>query len=290
MSNLESLIQTENNSVLELKNITKEYQDNKSRVKTTHTVIKNLNLNIKDGEFVTIVGPSGCGKSTLLNLVAGLDQTFGGTIQVDDKPLVLSPSTDRVVVFQEGALFPWLTVYGNIEFGLAIGKVPKKQRNEKVKKLIEMILLTNFTNAYIHQLSGGMKQRVAIARALALDPKILLMDEPFAALDVQTKRMLYHHLLRIHNETKKTILFVTHNIHEAVALGDRVIIMSPKLANIKKEISVNIPSPRRIDHPLVETITKEIISESDGLSIKNGLMGIDPKDKDQKKNNSTTTF
>jgi NitT/TauT family transport system ATP-binding protein len=289
MSNLESLIQTKNNSVLVLKNITKEYQDNKSTV-TKHTVINNLNLNIKDGEFVTIVGPSGCGKSTLLNLVAGLDQTFGGTIHVDDKPLVLSPSTDRVVVFQEGALFPWLTVYGNIEFGLAIGKVPKKQRNEKVKKLIEMIQLTNFTNAYIHQLSGGMKQRVAIARALALDPKILLMDEPFAALDVQTKRMLYSHLLRIHDETKKTILFVTHNIHEAVALGDRVIIMSPKLANIKKEISVNIPRPRSIDHPLVETITKEIISESDGLSIKNGLMGIDPKDKDQKKDNSTTTF
>lgn len=290
MSNLESLIQTKNNSVLELKNITKEYQDNKSRVKTKHTVINNLNLNIKDGEFVTIVGPSGCGKSTLLNLVAGLDQTFGGSIQVDDKPLALSPSTDRVVVFQEGALFPWLTVYGNIEFGLAIGNVPKKQRNEKVKKLIEMIQLTNFTNAYIHQLSGGMKQRVAIARALALDPKILLMDEPFAALDVQTKRMLYSHLLRIQDETKKTILFVTHNIHEAVALGDRVIIMSPKLASIKKEISVNIPRPRSIDHPLVETITKEIISESDGLSIKNGLIGIDPKDKDQENDNSTTTF
>jgi NitT/TauT family transport system ATP-binding protein len=290
MSNLESLIQTKNKSVLELKNITKEYQDNKSRVKTKHTVINNLNLNIKDGEFVTIVGPSGCGKSTLLNLVAGLDQTFGGSIQVDDKPLALSPSTERVVVFQEGALFPWLTVYGNIEFGLAIGKVPKKQRNEKVKKLIEMIQLTNFTNAYIHQLSGGMKQRVAIARALALDPKILLMDEPFAALDVQTKRMLYSHLLRIHDETKKTILFVTHNIHEAVALGDRVIIMSPKLANIKKEISVNIPRPRSIDHPFVETITKEIISESDGLSIKNGLIGIDPKNKDQENDNSTTTF
>jgi len=290
MSNLETPLQAKSSLTLELKNISKEYLDNKSRIKTKHTVIKNLNLNIKDGEFVTIVGPSGCGKSTLLNLVAGLDQTFGGSIQVGGKPLALSPSTDRVVVFQEGALFPWLTVYGNIEFGLAIAKVPKKQRNEKVMKLIEMIQLTNFTNAYIHQLSGGMKQRVAIARALALDPKILLMDEPFAALDVQTRRMLYSHLLRIHDETKKTVLFVTHNIHEAVALGDRVIIMSPKLANIKKEISVNIPRPRSIDHPLVETIIREIISESEGLSIGKGLKGIEPQNNDQNNDISTTTF
>jgi NitT/TauT family transport system ATP-binding protein len=290
MSSLESPIQTKDNLILELKSISKEYQDTKSKVKTKHTVINNLNLNIKEGEFVTIVGPSGCGKSTLLNLVAGLDQTFKGSIQVDDKPLALSPSTDRVVVFQEGALFPWLTVYGNIELGLSIAKVPKKQRNEKVIKLIEMIQLSNFTNAYIHHLSGGMKQRVAIARALALDPKILLMDEPFAALDVQTRRMLYSHLLRIHDDTKKTILFVTHNIHEAVALGDRVIIMSPKLVNIKKEISVNIPRPRSIDHPLVETITKEIISESDGLSIGKGLIGIEPQNKDSKNDISTTTF
>jgi NitT/TauT family transport system ATP-binding protein len=224
-------------------------------------------LDIKKGEFVTIVGPSGCGKSTLLNLVAGLDQVFDGEIQVDNKPIAQSPSTDRVVVFQEGALFPWLTVYGNIEFGLAIAKVPKNKRKEKVLKLIEMVQLTNFTHAYIHQLSGGMKQRVAIARALALDPKILLMDEPFAALDVQTRKMLYNHILRIHEETKKTILFVTHNIHEAVALGDRVIIMSPKLANIKKQIVVNIPRPRSIDHPLVELITKEIITESDDLFV-----------------------
>ena len=172
-----------------------------------------------------------------------------------------------MIVFQEGALFPWLTVYGNIEFGLTIAKVPKKNRKEKVMKLIETVQLTNFTHAYIHQLSGGMKQRVAIARALALDPKILLMDEPFAALDVQTRKMLYNHILRIHEETKKTILFVTHNIHEAVALGDRVIIMSPKLANIKKQIVVNVPRPRSIDHPLVESITREIISESDDVFV-----------------------
>lgn len=276
MSKLTSPIQTNDKSILELENIFKEYMDKKNKIHTKHIVINNLNLDIKKGEFVTIVGPSGCGKSTLLNLVAGLDLVFEGEIQVDDKPIALSPSTDRVVVFQEGALFPWLTVYGNIEFGLTIAKVPKNNRKEKVLKLIETVQLTNFAHAYIHQLSGGMKQRVAIARALALDPKILLMDEPFAALDVQTRKMLYNHILRIHEETKKTILFVTHNIHEAVVLGDRVIIMSPKLANIKKQIMVNIPRPRSIDHPLVESITKEIITESNDLFVNGSVAGIDP--------------
>ena len=269
-------MQTNGKSILELENIFKEFNDTKSQVHTKHVVINSLNLDIKKGEFVTIVGPSGCGKSTLLNIVAGLDQVFDGEIQVDDKPLSQSPSTDRVVVFQEGALFPWLTVYGNIEFGLTIANVHKNKRKERVMKLIEMVQLTNFAHAYIHQLSGGMKQRVAIARALALDPKILLMDEPFAALDVQTRRMLYNHLLRIHEETKKTILFVTHNIHEAVVLGDRVIVMSPKLANIKKQIVVNIPRPRSIEHPLVESITRQVISESEELFVNGGVVGIEP--------------
>ncbi len=267
MSSLANPIQSIDSSILKLENISKGYTEKKNKIHSKHTVINKLSLNIKNGEFVTIVGPSGCGKSTLLNLVAGLDNKFDGEILVDDKPIALSPSTDRVVVFQEGALFPWLTVYENIEFGLKIARIPKEKRKEKVMKLIEMVQLANFTHAYIHQLSGGMKQRVAIARALALDPKILLMDESFAALDVQTRKMLYSHLLRIHQETKKTILFVTHNIHEAVALGDRVIVISPKLANIKKQIIVNIPRPRSIDHPLVESITREIISESNDLFV-----------------------
>jgi NitT/TauT family transport system ATP-binding protein len=150
VSKLTSPIQTNDKSILELENIFKEYTDKKNKLHTKHIVINNLNLDIKKGEFVTIVGPSGCGKSTLLNLVAGLDLVFEGEIQVDDKPIAQSPSTDRVVVFQEGALFPWLTVYGNIEFGLTIAKVPKNKRKEKVLKLIEMVQLTNFTHAYIH--------------------------------------------------------------------------------------------------------------------------------------------
>jgi NitT/TauT family transport system ATP-binding protein len=254
--------------MLRLKNIHKEYnKGNGNEYLSNHIILNKLNLDVKEGEFVTIVGPSGCGKSTLLNLVAGMDTQYAGEILINGKPIYESPNTDRVVVFQEGALFPWLTVYKNIEFGLKIAKVAKTKRRESVMRHIGMVQLTGFAHAFIHQLSGGMKQRVAIARALALNPKILLMDEPFAALDVQTRKMLYTQLLTIHQETNKTILFVTHNINEAVALGDRVIVMSPKLANIKKEFTVDIPRPRKIDHPLIDSITKEIVAESEELFV-----------------------
>jgi NitT/TauT family transport system ATP-binding protein len=252
--------------MLRLKNIYKEYyQDNGNQLLLNHVILNNLNLDINEGEFVTIVGPSGCGKSTLLNILAGMDTFYNGEIYIDSKPIKESANTDRVVVFQEGALFPWLTVYQNIEFGLKIAKISKDKRRKTILDFIDLVQLSNFSNAFIHQLSGGMKQRVAIARALALNPKILLMDEPFAALDVQTRKMLYKELLKIHQETNKTILFVTHNINEAVALGDRVIVMSPKLKNIKKEFIVDIPRPRKIDHPLIESITKEIVAESEDL-------------------------
>jgi NitT/TauT family transport system ATP-binding protein len=266
MSNLKSEYISNTNSMLKLKNIYKEFSnDNGNQISEHHIILNNLNLEINEGEFVTIVGPSGCGKSTLLNIVAGMDSSFIGKILINSKPLSESPYTDRIVVFQEGALFPWLTVYQNIEFGLKIAKVPKIERTKTIMHYIEMVQLKSFAHAFIHQLSGGMKQRVAIARALALNPKILLMDEPFAALDIQTRKMLYNEVLKIHQETNKTILFVTHNINEAVALGDRVIVMSPKLANIKKEFVVEIPRPRKIDHPLIESITKEIVAESADL-------------------------
>jgi NitT/TauT family transport system ATP-binding protein len=245
--------------MLRLKNIYREYnQDNGNNLLFQHIILNNLTLDVKEGEFVTIVGPSGCGKSTLLNILAGMDASYKGEILVDSKPIKESPYTDRIVVFQEGALFPWLTVYQNIEFGLKIAKMPKYQRKKTIIHFIDLVQLSNFTNAFIHQLSGGMKQRVAIARALSLNPKILLMDEPFAALDVQTRKMLYTEVLKIHQETNKTILFVTHNINEAVALGDRVIIMSPKLKNIKKEIVIDIPRPRNIDHPLINQLQKKL--------------------------------
>jgi len=252
--------------MLRLRNIYKEYyQDNGNQLLLNHVILNNLNLDINEAEFVTIVGPSGCGKSTLLNILAGMDTSYNGEIYIDSKTIKESSNTDRVVVFQEGALFPWLTVYQNIEFGLKIAKISKDKRSKTILDFIDLVQLSNFSNAFIHQLSGGMKQRVAIARALALNSKILLMDEPFAALDVQTRKMLYKEVLKIHQETNKTILFVTHNINEAVALGDRVIVMSPKLKNIKKEFIVDIPRPRKIDHPLIDSITKEIISESEDL-------------------------
>jgi NitT/TauT family transport system ATP-binding protein len=260
-----------------LENISKAYNGNKtngnsskvnisrngsSTVLLEHIVLDNLNLRITEGEFVTIVGPSGCGKSTLLNILAGIDTSYTGRILVDGAPIEKSPDTDRIIIFQEGALFPWLTVYENIEFGLKIAKISKEKRREIVMHYIDMVQLTSFAHAFVHQLSGGMKQRVAIARALVLNPKILLMDEPFAALDVQTRRMLYDQLVKIHEKTNKTILFVTHNINEAVALGDRAIIISPKIAGIKKEFKIDLPRPRQLDHPLINSITNAIIEES----------------------------
>jgi NitT/TauT family transport system ATP-binding protein len=261
-----------------LENISKAYNGNKingnssevnisrsggsSTVLLEHIVLDNLNLRITEGEFVTIVGPSGCGKSTLLNILAGIDTSYTGRILVDGAPIEKSPDTDHIIIFQEGALFPWLTVYENIEFGLKIAKISKEKRREIVMHYIDMVQLTSFAHAFVHQLSGGMKQRVAIARALVLNPKILLMDEPFAALDVQTRRMLYDQLVIIHEKTNKTILFVTHNINEAVALGDRAIIISPKIAGIKKEFKIDLPRPRQLDHPLINSITNAIIEES----------------------------
>ncbi len=260
-----------------LENISKAYNGNKtnrnsSNVNTSrsgsstvlfeHIVLDNLNLRITEGEFVTIVGPSGCGKSTLLNILAGIDTSYTGKILIDGASIKRSPDTDRIIIFQEGALFPWLTVYENIEFGLKIAKISKEKRREIVMHYIDLVQLTSFAHAFVHQLSGGMKQRVAIARALVLNPKILLMDEPFAALDVQTRRMLYDQLVKIHEKTNKTILFVTHNINEAVALGDRAIIISPKIAGIKKEFKIDLPRPRQLDHPLINSITNAIIEES----------------------------
>lgn len=268
----QEITRLEQKIVLRLEDVSKVYHgngngnSNKSnsgnKVLSQHTVLNNLSLDIREGEFITIVGPSGCGKSTLLNIVSGIDTSYKGNIQIDGKPISQSINTDRIIIFQEGALFPWLTVYENVEFGLKVAKLPKDNRREIVMHYIQLVQLTNFANAFLHQLSGGMKQRVAIARALALNPRILLMDEPFAALDIETRKMLYDQILQIHQKTNKTILFVTHNINEAVALGDRVIVMSPRLANIRKEFIVDLPRPRQLDDPSVNSITKEIIEES----------------------------
>ena len=171
-------------------------------------------------------------------------------------------SPERIMMFQESALFPWLTAYQNIEIALKMGKIPKEQREEIVMHYLEIVGLSDYSRSYIHQLSGGMKQRVALARALSLNPKVLLMDEPFAALDITIKKSLYQELLALHNKHRKTILFVTHNINEAVILGDRVIVMSPQIYGIKKEYILDIPKEQRKDNnPIIKNIINQITSD-----------------------------
>ena len=232
----------------------------------THDVLNGVDLRIREGEFVTIVGPSGCGKSTLLNIIAGLDRPDSGSLLVRGaaEDSNKTSSTNRIMIFQESALFPWLNVQENVEFGLKIAKVHKDRRQQVAGKYIEMVGLSKFSESLVYQLSGGMKQRVAIARALAMEPEVLLMDEPFAALDVQTRDLLHDELVGIHKTTGRTILFVTHNINEAVLLGDRVIILSSVLKDIKKEFLIDLPRPRDPESPELYEIKKQILKEFEG--------------------------
>jgi NitT/TauT family transport system ATP-binding protein len=222
--------------------------------------LQNIDLEIEQGEFVTIVGPSGCGKSTLLHLIAGLDRPTTGEISVDGNP-VTGPGTDRILLFQELGLFPWLTVRQNVEFGLKMAGVSKLERKDRARFFLRMVHLSHFEDHYMHQLSGGMKQRVALARSLALKPKILLMDEPFAALDAQTRDMLHDELERIWKETAPTIVFVTHNVREAVRLGDRVLLMSFRPGRIKRQFQVKLHRPRHVEDSDVAHLSKEILGQ-----------------------------
>ena len=206
-------------------------------------VLEDINLEIQQGEFVCIVGPSGCGKTTLLNIVAGLEKADSGEVWADDHK-INGAGTDRVVIFQEAALFPWLNVVKNVEFGLKLKGINGKERRNIAIEYLKMVHLSKFQHAQVHELSGGMKQRVAIARALAMNPEMLLMDEPFSALDAQTRWILHYELQNIWLKTRKTILFVTHNIREAVCLADRIIILSTAPGKIKKEFLVELPRPR----------------------------------------------
>lgn len=200
-------------------------------------VLDNINIDIEKGNFVSIVGPSGCGKSTLLYLIAGLEKADEGVITISGRKIE-KPGPDRVIVFQEDGLFPWLTVLENVTYGLKIKKMAKKEAEEKALDILKMVHLSKYVHAYPHQLSGGMKQRVAIARALIMEPDILLMDEPFSALDEQTRMVLHKELLEIWRQTKVTIFFVTHNIREAVQLSKKVIVFATRLGKIKEIITV----------------------------------------------------
>ncbi|MGD0791746.1 MAG: ABC transporter ATP-binding protein [Terriglobales bacterium] len=220
--------------------------------------LDNISLEVKPGEFLCIVGPSGCGKSTLLHLIAGLQPQTSGKVLVDGTP-VSGPGTDRILIFQELGLFPWLTVGGNVEFGLKMKNISKAEREEKVQYYLRLVHLLKFRDSYIHQLSGGMRQRVALARALATEPDVLLMDEPFAALDAQTRDLLHDELERIWAETGRTIIFVTHNVREAVRLGDRVALMTFRPGRVKQEFSVNLPRPRHMEQTDVARTAGDIL-------------------------------
>lgn len=218
-------------------------KEKKDRKKKDFIAIKDINLNVRNGEFLSIVGPSGCGKSTFLDIVAGLSRKTSGKIVIDDKE-IRGPALDRGIVMQGYALLPWRTVQKNVELGLEIKGTNKKERAEISRQFIELVGLKGYELRYPHELSGGMKQRIAIARALAYDPEVLLMDEPFAAVDAQTKESLHVELLRIWEKTHKTIIFVTHSIEEAVFLSDRVAVMSKNPGTIKEIIDINLPRPR----------------------------------------------
>ena len=220
--------------------------------------LDNIRLQVKPGEFLCIVGPSGCGKSTLLHLIAGLQPPTSGRVLVDGRP-VQGPGTDRILIFQELGLFPWLTVKENVEFGMKMKGVAKATRQEQVERYLRMVHLSQFKDSYIHQLSGGMRQRVALARALATEPDVLLMDEPFAALDAQTRDLLHDELERIWAETGRTIIFVTHNVREAVRLGDRVVVLTFRPGRVKREYVMDMPRPRHIEDSEVAGAAREIL-------------------------------
>jgi NitT/TauT family transport system ATP-binding protein len=205
--------------------------------------LAGFDIDVNEGEFLSIVGPSGCGKSTFLNVLLGLIKPDSGDLRMHGKPLA-GPGTDRAMVFQEFGLLPWRTVQHNVELGLELKGVPQATRQKTSDRFIQMVGLSGFEGHYPHELSGGMKQRVGLARALATDPDVLLMDEPFAALDAQTRDLMQIELLRIWNEARKTVLFVTHQIDEAIYLSDRVMVMTKRPGHAKKIFPIDLPRPR----------------------------------------------
>lgn len=228
---------------LVVEHVSKRYRTQRGDVHA----LDRVSLEVEAGDFVCLVGPSGCGKSTLLDILAGLSRPDEGRVLADGQP-VEGPGRQRLVMFQEPALFPWLDAFGNVMFGLNLTPgLTRRQRRETARRYLKLVGLEKFAHANIHELSGGMKQRVALARALAPDPEVLLMDEPFAALDALTRDQLYDDIQRIWSETGKTIVFVTHNVREAACLGNRVILMSPSPGRIREEFQIPLPRPRDIN-------------------------------------------
>jgi NitT/TauT family transport system ATP-binding protein len=228
---------------LSVENVSKWFR---TRRQTVHA-LDDVSLQVAEGQFVCLVGPSGCGKTTLLEIIAGLERPDQGRVLADHQ-VVLKPGRQRLVMFQESALFPWLNVFGNVMFGLKLTPgLTKRTREEIARFYLKLVGLERFMYANVHELSGGMKQRVALARSLAPNPRVLLMDEPFAALDALTREQLYGDIQRIWDQRRKTIVFVTHNVREAVCLGDRVVLFSPNPGRIREEFAIPLPRPRDIN-------------------------------------------
>jgi NitT/TauT family transport system ATP-binding protein len=239
---------------LAVEGVSKTYRTQRGTV----AALDNVSLTVHEGEFVCLLGPSGCGKTTLLNIVAGLETPDAGSVLADGKP-VTGPGSDRMMMFQESALYPWLDVFGNVMFSLKLKpRLNQRERAEVAQFYLKLVGLEKFSRSNLHELSGGMKQRVALARALAPNPQALLMDEPFGALDALTREQLYGDLQDIWSQRRKTVVFVTHNVREAVCLGDRVVLLSPSPGRIREQFAVSLPRPRDINSVEVARVATEI--------------------------------
>lgn len=242
------------NALLELKNVSKQYQQHGGEVLTS------VSLKIEEGEFFGIVGPSGCGKTTLLNLIAGLELPTEGTIFLDGQQIV-GPGNDRIMMFQDAALFPWLNVIENVKFGLDVIGCSKEEQDERAHQYLKLVKLDRFCNYRVHEISGGMKQRAALARALAMNCRILLMDEPFSALDKQTTNLLREELAEICAEARRTMILVTHSVEEAVFLSDHIAVIGAGKTGLKKIYPIDLPRPRRIESEEFLKLRREILDD-----------------------------
>ncbi|HJJ29838.1 MAG TPA: ABC transporter ATP-binding protein [Methanocorpusculum sp.] len=249
---------------VKVEDATKTFSSRKGDV----TALSHVNLEVHDGEFVCLLGPSGCGKTTLLRMIGGLDVPTSGTVSIDGK-IVDGPSPKMTMVFQEYSLYPWRTVAENVGFGLEMTGVPKEQRTIEVNKRLALVGLAGFADSYPFELSGGMRQRAAVARALATDPAVMLMDEPFGALDAQTRNKMQRELLQIWDETKKTILFVTHSVDEAVYLSDKIVILTPRPGRIHKIYENPLPRPRDRTGVEFARLRKDVLTEIEKLEGEN---------------------
>ena len=239
--------------MIECVNLKKIFETSRGSV----PVVDDVTLSVRENELLVLFGPGQCGKSTMINCMAGLESVTGGTVKVDGK-LVTKPGPNRGVVYQRMALFPWLTVMGNVEYGPKVRGIPKKERRELAQHYIDLVGLTGFEDRFPNQLSGGMQQRVGIARAYCNEPKVLFMDEPFGHLDAQTRYLMQEDLMKIWEKEKRTIVFVTNNIEEAIYLADRIVVMTNCPTNIKKEYPVNLARPRDYVDPAFLSLREEI--------------------------------